>query len=234
MRKVHSSAMLFVSICLLWISACGNGGQNTQDSSTQKKVEPISIFENEYVKVVKVTLRPGEELTAHEGEKRLIYSLSDYSIDWTEQGQNQGAKNWNRGDVHAHEAGKHAAINNGETTAEWLAFVRKKTELPECGDHSTENDVNLVAAKYATTLFDNEVFRVTEVKLPPSEKIPAHSGINRIIYSLSDYTIFYESDEEISKQKSFQKGEAHWHEACRHALENIGDSEARFLVVAYK
>lgn len=231
---------LFSVLAFFALVACGTGDGNQsspEDEATGaavKQVEPLSVFENAYAEVVKVSLAPNEALTPHEGDVRLIYSLSDYSISWTEQGKDEGVKSWKKGEVHVHAAGEHAAVNTGSSTAEWLAFVRKTSDLPDCGENSLENDVNSVAEDVATIVFENVDFRVTEVRLPPSGKVPMHSGINRIIYALSDYQINYESDTEGAMEKAFQKGDAHWHEACMHALENTGGTEAFFLVVAYK
>ncbi len=232
-------AITSLAMLALLCTACGNQGEKNAEStrteaSTAKEVVPEVVFENDYAKVVKVTLAPGEALASHQGEERVIYSLTDYSIEWEEQGKAEGVKSWNKGDIHVHEAGQHSARNNGNSTAQWLAFVKKKAELPDCSENTLENDVTTVAPDFANQGFENEAFRITEVTLPPGENIPMHSGINRVIYSLTDYRIRYESNREGKGEKSFQTGDAHWHEACKHALENTGNKEARFLVVAYK
>ncbi len=225
-------------VLALSLNACGNQEKKNQagagEEETVKEVMPEVILENDYVKVVKVSLDPGEALASHQGEVRVIYSLTDYSIDWEEQGKQEGNKSWSRGDVHFHEAGQHSAINNGTTTAEWLAFTRKDVALPECGENTIENDVNSVASEFTNLLWDNDNYRITEVGLPIGESIPTHAGINRIIYSLTDYQIMYESNKEGNSEKKFQAGDVHWHEACQHALQNNGATEANFLVVSYK
>lgn len=223
----------------LLLSACGNqdkkGDTKTDKNLTaSQEVRPEVIFENDYTKIIKVTLAPEESLEAHEGEKRVIYSLSDYSIDWVEQGKNESTKSWRKGDVHFHDAGQHSAKNIGQTTAEWLAFVKKDSELPDCAGNTLEKDVVAVAPEFTDQRFDNDVFRLTEVALPQGAKIPMHAGVNRVIYSLSDYQIMYEPEGEEKNEKSFEKGDVHWHRACQHALENKGETEAKFLVVSYK
>jgi len=192
------------------------------------------IFENDYTKISKVSLASGESQPTHKGGIRLIYALTNYTIDWEEQGEKLGTKTWKKGDVHFHEAGTHAAKNNGTTMAEWLVFTKKSTELPECGENTVVNDVTAVSPDFAKTLFENEDFKITQVNLPIGESIPMHSGINRVIYSLTDYKIMYESNKDEKRDKQFQKGDVHWHEACQHALLNNGDTEAKFLVVNYK
>lgn len=230
--------MGFLGLTLL-LFACGNQNkkntpQKTDPVQMSMEFDPEVIFENDYAKVVKVRLAPGESIRPHQGEKRAIYSLSDYAIDWEEKGEALGTKTWKKGEAHYHEAGQHAATNDGTNTAEWLAFIKKNTDLPECGENQINNDVNSVSAEFAKVLLDNDEFKITEVTLRKDASIPMHSGINRIIYSLSDYQITYESDDEGKSEKQFQTGDIHWHQACQHALENDGETNARFLVVSYK
>ena len=241
MKKSYLFIFVLSSISFLALSSCRNeeksksNGSDSQVEQKEKEVSPDVLFENEYAKVSEVTLTPGDFQLAHEGESRVIYSLSDYAIDWEEQGENLETKSWKKGEVHFHEAGTHAAKNTGTTTAEWLVFTRKNTELPECGENTIEdNDVNSVLPQYARVLLDNDDFKITEVSLPKGESIPMHSGINRIIYSLTDYQLMYESSNEEKGEKQFRSGDVHWHDACQHALENNGETEARFLVVSYK
>ena len=243
MKKLNSVFLaypIFISVFMLILSSCGNEKPGeTQNATEQEQQEttgitPEVIFENENAKVLKISLAPGEFQPTHEGESRVIYSLTDYSIDWEEKGEKLGTKIWKKGDVHFHEAGTHAAKNNGTTTAEWLVFAKKNTELADCGDDIAENDINSVSPDYAQTLFDNDEFRITEVKLPKGGSIPAHSGVNRVIYSLSDYALKYESDAEGNIDKQFKVGDVHWHQDCLHSLYNDGEMEAHYLVVSYK
>ena len=91
-----------------------------------------------------------------------------------------------------------------------------------------------VSSEYTEVLIENDLFKVTEVNLPQGASIPIHAGINRMIYSVSDYQIAYESDKEGKSNKKFSAGEIHWHDACQHALENIGETEAKFIVISFK
>lgn len=220
--------LLFLALSAFFVS-CSIWSKASKDN-----VRPVTIFENEYAKVVEITLQPGEQQAEHEGGERLVYSLSDYTIDWLEEGEDQTTQSWNEGDVHVHTAGVHSARNSGSSTAHWIIFTRKTNLLPSCEEQSLETDVNLMSSSHANMIYDDDRFRVTEVNLEPGEAIQMHDGINRMIYSLSDYTIYYTSNTEGTSENSFQKGDVHWHGGCRHALENSGDTVAHYLVVAYK
>lgn len=239
MKTINLRVLALFGVLLI-LGSCKNEKKTEKiDSETPQEAmvkngERSVLFENDYAKVSKITLAPGESQPSHEGESRVIYALTDYSIDWQEQGENLGTKTWKTGDVHFHEAGEHSATNNGTALAEWLVFAKKNAELPECHENTAANDVNSVAPNFTQVLLENEDFKMTQVNLPIGESIPMHSGINRIIYSLSDYKIMYQSNKDEKVEKQFKKANIHWHEACQHSLQNIGETEAKFLVVSYR
>jgi quercetin dioxygenase-like cupin family protein len=236
MKKSRINILALSIALIMLLASCGDKAQQKPDQTAEKSTDkaPTVIFENAYAEVVKVTLAPGEQQPVHDGANRVIYALTDYVIDWEEEGQKTGEKTWKKGDVHFHEAGTHAAKNTGTTTAEWLIFAKKEAELPDCEDNTLEKDVTTVAAEMASVLIDKDSFKITSVALPKGASIPMHSGVNRIIYALTDYQLAYESNTEGKSEKQFKAGDVHWHEACMHALENTGDSDAEFLVVSYK
>ena len=230
----RSRILILISVALLIaISACGRAEQNDTDQE-ESGITPVSVFENDYAQVMKVTLEPGEQLVSHEAESRLVYPLSDYTLAWTEEGNEAETRMWRRSETHIHEAGFHSAVNTGSTVAEWIAFIRKTDDLPPCEEQSLESDVNLIDSEHTEIKFESDDFRITEVMLPVGEELPMHDGVNRIIYSLSDYTVLYASTVEGTMEKSFTAGDVHWHGGCRHALDNIGDTTAHYLVIAYK
>ena len=237
--KKSSRNIIVLSIIALVLSSCGNEKKKESSSDIEqeqpgREATPEVIFENDFALVSKFALSPDEFLSTHQGEERVIYSLSDYSLDWDEKGEKLGTQSRKKGAVHYHEAGEHAAKNNGSTTAEWIVFTRKGENLPDCDAKNEENDVNTVSPDFSKVLLDNENFRITKVILPKGKKTPMHSGVNRIIYSLSDYEINYDTDKGSEGQKKMKTGDVHWHEACQHALENIGETDAEYLVVNYK
>ncbi len=204
------------------------------DATTAEAVRPEVVFENEFVRVVRVVLQPGQELASHEGGRRLIYSVTDYNLQWEQAGEEAVAKSLESGDLHYHSGGQHAAMNSGESVAEWVAFIHKGNPLPNCPEEWVKNDAASKAPDYAIVQFENDVFRVVKVSLPTGAAVPMHSGINRLIYSLNDYSLIYEDTDEEKAEWSMQKNTVHWHEACEHAVENQGEVTAEYLVVGFK
>ncbi|MGK7393088.1 MAG: cupin domain-containing protein [Candidatus Cyclobacteriaceae bacterium M3_2C_046] len=238
--------IIFSCIILLGLCTCKSDTSNQQQQSqdqissdpgeTTLKIEESAdlLFENKYAKVLKVILKPGQKQPEHYGSMRLIYPLNDYTIQWMEAGSDQGNKQWDQGEVHFHQAGLHAAQNIGSNSAQWLVFERKTDNLPQVDLRMEENDIASIPGNYASLLFENEFFKLMKVVIPPGTEVPEHSGINRIIYSLNDYTLDFQSEGEDITEKSLQEGQVHWHNSSRHALKNTGQTSAEYLVVAFK
>lgn len=191
------------------------------------------LFENEYVRVLNITLEPGDKQPLHFGGNRLIYALSDYTIKYYRD-EDATEIPWNEGGIHWHDAGKHAVENVGETIAEYLVFERKAIELPVESDEISETGIMIQDIEYATAIFENDYAHVVRVHLPADSSIPEHDGIYRLVYSLSDYTIRYTSEINGMSETEFEAGDIHWHSPGVHSVENIGDKDALFLIFSLK
>jgi len=84
--------------------------------------------------------------------------------------------------------------------------------------------------KQEKLLFENEYVRAYEATLNPGESLQPHETGNRLIYSLTDYTLRYHWDNKVSEEKRKQ-GDVHFHPAGIHNEENAGKQKAVFLVV---
>ena len=155
------------------------------------------LFDNPYLEVMRVELQPGRALPPHEGEGRVVYALSDYTIRFQQDGQEM-ERSFSQGDVHYHQPGVHTVENVGSTAAEFVVFEHRDAALPNAPAAGEASDLDA-----------------------------------RVVYSLNDYSIELQQDEE-SETRSFRAGDVHFHEPGRHALTNAGSDPARFLVVEFK
>ncbi|MHA7815144.1 MAG: cupin domain-containing protein [Pseudohaliea sp.] len=188
-----------------------------------------TLFSNPYVEAYRITLAPGEAQPLHAGTQRIVYSLSDYTIRWTEDGETT-SKRWREGEVHYHEALEHAAENTGNTIADFLVVARTDTPLPAV---ESDGDASAVAGGYATLIAEPADARVLRVALPAGARQPLHAGAPRLVYSLNDYSVsFITADGEVAEAE-LESGEMHWHDAGPHAVENTGDDTARFVIFAF-
>jgi beta-alanine degradation protein BauB len=189
------------------------------------------LFENNYVRVLHVTLEPGEGQPLHTCNNRFIYALTGYTINYY-QPNDTTQISWNEGGIHWHEKGVHAVENAGETLVDYLAIERKDARLPA----ATVEDPPPATLEtgYWMEIFENDHAHVARISLPPGESIPEHDGYHRLVYSLSNYEIRYASEEKGTVEKSFSSGDFHWHAADMHAVENIGDDVAEYILFGFK
>ena len=207
--------------------------QNVEELVTEAPQLMSEVFENEHVRAMLVRLQPGAEVPEHGGRERVAFSLTDYRILFTEDGESS-QKDWRTGQAHWHQAGDHAVRNIGESEARFLVVTRTDSTLSDAGDLHADHDPPALEEGFASLVLENERVRVTQVSLPPGAAQTAHHGLHRLIYSLSGYEVRYTSDQVDAVERGFVPGDVHWHEPDRHAVENIGATEARFVVFQFK
>lgn len=226
--------MLFILVSLVFLAACTQKQAEVVEDIVAEAPDKVNtVFENDFVRVDHFMLKPGDSLPLHKGGQRAVYALSDYTIKWTE-GEKVSEKSWKKGDIHWHDSLAHAAENIGDTGAEYLVLTRKDAALPETEDYDISQDASQLDSAHAKIILDNAHLRVIEVKLPAGDSQAMHQGINRLIYSLSSYQIKYTSDQMESKEMQMEEGEFHWHGADQHAVENIGETLAHYLIFEFK
>jgi uncharacterized protein (TIGR03067 family) len=101
------------------------------DGQGQHRHEEVGhvVFENPFFNVHHVKLAPGESIARHTGGPRLIYSLRDYTVRFSDADRS-GKKTFQKGDCHWHEAGTHELENVGPGTVEFLVVHFKPDADP--------------------------------------------------------------------------------------------------------
>jgi hypothetical protein len=84
--------------------------------------------------------------------------------------------------------------------------------------------------KQEKLLFENEYVKVYEVTLAKGDKLPPHESGNRLIYSLTNYSLKYLWSDRSSVEKR-TAGDIHFHPTGVHAEENAGPGKVSFLMI---
>lgn len=196
--------------------------------------EKVSVvLDNEWARVMRITLEPGSELPRHVGGDRVVYSLSDYTIEWTEGDGPPTAASWTAGQAHWHTGGPHAVRNTGANVAEILVVERTGVELPAEGQVAGGSEAAPSPPEHSRVLLENEAVRVAEIALEPGQSTGRHGGGHRVVVSLSDYTLRWTEGEAEPVEVSWSQGQTHWHGPAEHEAENAGEGPARYLVVTF-
>lgn len=106
---------------------------------------------------------------------------------------------------------------------------REAPEVPDTTEPQIAENIAAVVGERAQRLFGNDFVEVMRVELAPGDSLPPHRGADRVVYALSDYTIRFQQRSQRTT-RSHAEGEAHFHEAGVHAVENVGSAPAVFVV----
>lgn len=235
MRELIGASAAMLTLALAGCASTSERTNSVMDAPPLASVSKAAsvILENEYARVTRVSLPPGASLPTHSGERRVIYSLSDYDVAWTGEGEPSVQRSWSAGEVHFHDAGDHSLTNTGETNAAFLVLERLGADLPET-ETGPVADAAVQNPEATELLLENETFRILRVTLAPGEAQPMHGGRPRVIYSLSDYEILWREPGEPVATRNWSRGDVHWHQSGEHAARNIGETTASWLIVSLK
>ena len=91
-----------------------------------------------------------------------------------------------------------------------------------------------VSPQYYKVLLENDAVRVLEYRLKPGEKEPMHSHPAGIVYVLSGAKLKVTLPDGSTEVRSAATGETIWREPTKHALENVGETEAHAIAIDLK
>lgn len=190
-----------------------------------------TLFQNEYVTVYQVTLKPGEKTPEHSTGDRLIYSLSAYTLSY-HWGDRRSVEKRKTGDFHFHPTGKHLEENTGKSTASFLMVERSSTPLPKT--EQTGVDMAKASPFNTAVLFDREMAKVFEVILQPKDAVSMHFGLDRVVYALTPYELSVVTPDGKKTTEKGKKGSISWHPAGVHSVENHTSAVIKLLVFGFK
>ena len=123
-------------------------------------------------------------------------------------------------------------------TSRWISLGMFTLALALATTASTKQaqgeDILKVAPDNTTLILENEFVRVLESRTNPGEKEPMHAHPAYLVYNLTDYTIRFTGPDGISTTVDAKKGQAAYFGALSHAVENVGTTESRALVIEFK
>jgi quercetin dioxygenase-like cupin family protein len=91
-----------------------------------------------------------------------------------------------------------------------------------------------VDSEHYKVLFDNDYVRVLDVHHKPGEKSPMHSHPNHVVYSFTDSRVKFTSTDGKTDVRTVKSGQATWHTAETHSVENVGKTEEHALDIELK
>jgi quercetin dioxygenase-like cupin family protein len=183
------------------------------------------LLENDHIVATLFTLPAQAELPMHRGGDRVVYSLSDYRLQFRTEDGEPALRDFRRGEVHWHPGEAHGIRNVGATRAEYLVVTRK-TGNPAGGVTSNLAELD---PEQARVIFENENAKVIDISLKPGKTQPMHKGAARLVYSLTAMKVKLVSGAG-SSESAYSPGEVHYHPGGDHRVTNLSKEPVRYLV----
>lgn len=99
---------------------------------------------------------------------------------------------------------------------------------------SVGQDPVVISPQYYSVRFEDERVRVLEYRLKPGEHEDMHSHPPGVVYVFGDSTIRTTLPDGTSRERPAKAGEVFWRDATKHAVINVGNTEAHALGIDLK
>lgn len=198
------------------------------------EVSPAShkkVFEDDNVRILEVTLKPGDKAPMHKHPAHVVYIISGGKLKFTapdgtskEQERAAGATVINPETVHATE-------NTGTTDFKAVVFELKK---PGYTAAPAGKDPVVAGPKTYRKLEENERVRVLEVTFKPGQKVGAHAHPDHVAYVLEGGKLKITSGKEKPMEMEMAAGQAVFLPAQVHSTQNTGKTTVHAIIVELK
>lgn len=202
------------------------------------KVDPAHhqvVLENEHVRVMKITLKPGEKTPSHQHPAGVAVLLTDATmkIDGTNAPADGPRK---MGEVILTDATTHVVHNTGAATSEVMLVELKpaktggKTMMMKKGKGAVEAD-----PKHYKTIAENDRVRVLHVRYGHGEKSMMHEHPALVAIPLGPTRMrMHMPDGTAQDAPVMKKGDAIFDPSTMHIPENVGTAPAELILVELK
>lgn len=201
-------------------------------SSAERVATPI---DNEFVRVLDVTVQPGEKtgLHQHKINRVMVYlDAGKQHFDW--QGAKPSDLQWKAGQpLWSAAAGMHIAEI---TSTRPVRIIEVELKKPGAGKIvRVDKDPLKVAPKNYKVEFENDQVRVTRVRYAPRESVAMHEhATNRVGVVLTDQEFRITAADGTVQNPKRKAGEATWGTPVTHKEENLSDQPFEMIMIDLK
>jgi hypothetical protein len=200
------------------------------DIARQMPEQYKPVLVNDWVSVYELSLNPGQSLPVSYEGGRAVLALTNCKLTVKREGSGKALQMRNRRTAHWIKKGAEAVVNSSNMQLRALIVVRKRPHLPAARPMGRSGELLKVAPRQARLLLENRHMRIMSVRLDPGEQLKRHFGRSRVVYSLTPATVAFAGVDGEAVERTFAAGNAHWHGAGEHAVQNRGGESIEFVV----
>ena len=224
MKKL--SALITISFFLV---SCTQNQNNTVLTSTEAAPNHYKIeFENDYVRIIRVTYSPGDTSKMHSHEPTVGVTLTGGQGIFTGLDGNSDTRPKNfPGDVLSDDGTPHSVTSISEFDEE-LIFVEVKKNY-KSKDLGIPNAIELDPASHIIEIEKPNV-RVVRIKSPAGSQTPMHSHNAGVTVALTDMKVEHTSLNGEVTEITRSAGDVSWREEIAHSGKNISDQPLEVIL----
>ena len=193
-------------------------------------------LENEFVKVIDVTVQPHQKTRMHDHKiNRVMVYLNEGRQQFKWQKGQPSDLNWKAGQVlWSPAAGMHVAEIASDQPVRIIEIELKKPGGGGNPSGPALDPVKVIQKNYRVE-FENNQVRVVRVKAAPKETLPLHEhAVNRVSVLLTDQDFRITAADGTVQNPKRKAGEVAWGTPVTHTEENLSEKPFESIMVELK
>jgi len=191
-------------------------------------------FENELVRVVRITYGPGEESVMHYHPDSVGVFLTDQHVEFVKPDGTSEEVHAEAGQYVFAPAGQHLPKNLGEEPFELVLVELMSAGTEVAAMEETGPDPTVVDADHYKVEFENERVRVVRITYGPGEESVMHYHPNSVAVFLTDHHVGFGRPDGTSEEAHVEAGQHSFAPAEQHLPKNIGEEPLELILIDIK
>jgi quercetin dioxygenase-like cupin family protein len=188
------------------------------------------VFENESVRINKVSFDPGETIAMHSHPDHAIYALTAGKLEITHGDGTSNTIELTPGMAAFLPAESHSARNTGDTLVE---AAQVELKVPGGTAAPAGTDPLVAGPTIYKSVFENERVRIFETTFAPGAEIPMHSHPDHAAWVVTGGKLQI-TNAAGAAEHVLEAGQAVFMPAEAHSAKNVGETEIKLAVFELK
>lgn len=226
--KKMNRLLILLSMILL-VVGCNQDSQINIKHAVDAAPEHYKVeFENEYVRVIRVTYNPGETSVMHSHKPLVGVTLTGGQGKFTDPDGNVETRSENfAGDILS-DSGEAHSVHSISKGYEELIFVEAKKKYPSKGSNIL--NAALIDSMNSNIELEEHGIRVIRTTAPAGGESPMHSHGAGVAVSLTDQKTIHTSQSGEVTEVNLKAGSMSWRGEVTHSGKNINDTDLEVIL----
>ncbi len=232
--------LVVMSLFVLMLAGCASSSAPEETTSTGADPTVVDSdhykveFENDRVRIIRITYGPGEKSVMHYHPDSVVVFLTDVKGQFTLPDGGAEGVEVEAGMAGWADGGQHLPENLGDEPFE-LVLVELKEYAAEAGETGeTGPDPAEVDSDHYKVEFENDSVRIVRITYGPGEKSVMHYHPADIAVFLTDGNTRFTLPDGSTEDVEVKRGMAVWGDSGQHLPENTGDEPFELVLVELK